>query len=210
MGQLPPPPGADERPVPSPWRIGWFGNLRCQRSLAYLAELASRMDGLVEIDLRGSIALPLQEMIGDALSRSPHMRFHGRYTHEELHDHYAAVHFAWAIDFYEAGLNSEWLLPNRLYEGCAFGAIPIAMAEVETGRWLKTHAIGVCLDEMEDAEAQLATMSVERYAALSRAVTSLPRELFVADRDECVRLVEQLVRAERRHGNEQRSGAALA
>ena len=40
------------------------------------------------------------------------------------------VHFTWAIDFYEAGANSDWLLPNRLYEGGAHGAVPIALAGV--------------------------------------------------------------------------------
>jgi succinoglycan biosynthesis protein ExoL len=34
---------------------------------------------------------------------------------------YGDVHFAWAIDWFEAGANSAWLLPNRIYEGGRHG-----------------------------------------------------------------------------------------
>ena len=32
-----------------PWRIGWFGALRCRKSLSILTEFAERMDGRVQI-----------------------------------------------------------------------------------------------------------------------------------------------------------------
>ena len=60
---------------------------------------------------------------------------------------YREVHFSWAIDFFEQGQNSEWLLPNRLYEGCRFGAVPISMGHTETGRFLDQQGIGVLLPE---------------------------------------------------------------
>ena len=69
---------------------------------------------------------------------------------------YGEVHFSWAIDFFEEGLNSKWLLPNRLYEGCRFGAVPIAMRETETGRFLADRHLGLLLDDASpDALAAL-------------------------------------------------------
>ena len=36
-----------------PWKIGWFGALRCRKSLTMLAEFSRLMEGRVEIVLRG-------------------------------------------------------------------------------------------------------------------------------------------------------------
>jgi hypothetical protein len=43
------------RPAP-PWRIGWFGVIRCRRSLALLASLVRGSEGKVEVVIRGRIA----------------------------------------------------------------------------------------------------------------------------------------------------------
>ena len=58
---------------------------------------------------------------------------------EDLSAIYNDVHFSWAIDFFEEGLNSSWLLPNRLYEGCLYGSVPIALAGTETARFLSAQ-----------------------------------------------------------------------
>ena len=59
---------------------------------------------------------------------------------------YGDMHFAWAVDFYEAGSNSDWLLPNKLYEAGLFGAVPIACRDVATGAWLAERGVGVLLE----------------------------------------------------------------
>ena len=95
------------------------------------------------------------------------MRFEGPYRNpEDLADIYGHVHFSWAIDFFEEGLNSNWLLPNRLYEGCRHGAVPIAMRQTETGRFLTGRGIGVLLDEpsAEGLQPSLGDMDTENYA----------------------------------------------
>ncbi|RYD98224.1 MAG: glycosyl transferase family 1, partial [Sphingomonadales bacterium] len=100
-------------PAAPPWRIGWFGILRCRQSLTALAAIAARLGDRVEIDLRGVIGLPIADMIDDILARHANIRFQGRYTNPgDLQQVYGQVHFAWAIDYYEQGLNSTWLLPN--------------------------------------------------------------------------------------------------
>src|SRR3712207_8090815 len=42
------------------------------------------------------------------------IRYVGTFRDEaHLAEMYRSVHFAWSMDFYEAGANSDWLLPNR-------------------------------------------------------------------------------------------------
>ena len=46
-------PGEVPSPNAPPWRIGWFGNLRCKQTLRTLAELARNSEGRVEILIAG-------------------------------------------------------------------------------------------------------------------------------------------------------------
>ena len=86
------------------------------------------MEGRFEIVLRGRPAYSEFTDFDGFVAAEPYLRFDGAYRNpEDLAAIYGEVHFSWAIDFFEEGLNSSWLLPNRLYEGCRYGAVPIAM-----------------------------------------------------------------------------------
>ena len=107
---------------------------------------------------------------------------------------YREVHFSWAIDFFEAGQNSEWLLPNRLYEGCRFGAVPISMGNTETGRFLNQQDIGVLLSQAtpEGLEAALGKMEEHRFGRLKARVLARNPRTWSYDRSDCRALVERL------------------
>ncbi|HTN64536.1 MAG TPA: glycosyl transferase family 1, partial [Devosia sp.] len=121
-----------------PVRIGWFGALRCARSLRALGDLAEAMDGGVEVVLRGRPALTEFDDFHAVVAGLRHLRFEGTYRNpDDLAAIYSDVHLAWAIDFFEAGQNSQWLLPNRIYEGCLHGAVPVALAGTETAAFLE-------------------------------------------------------------------------
>ena len=183
----PPPPSAP------PWRIGWFGVLRCRESLATLASIAGRLGDRVEIDLRGVIGVPIADMIEPILARHPNIRFHGRYRNpDDLRSIYGAVHFAWAIDLYEQGLNSSWLLPNRLYEGSGHGAVPIALAGVETAAWLQRYDMGLLVHRLTDIAGALDMMTPERHGTLRAQIAAAPRSLFFTEAAECADLVARL------------------
>lgn len=181
----PPPPGP-------PWRIGWLGAIRCRESLAILTDLAARRPDLVEVRIHGR---PAYAELGDFEARVgalENVRFAGPYQASDLPRLYGEVHFAWAIDFMEAGLNSAWLLPNRLYEASRFGAAPIALADVETGRELERLGVGLRIDSVADLEAVLDQMTPERHAALRRALEAAPRSAFVAEEADCRALVARI------------------
>lgn len=173
---------AARSPSGRPWRIGWFGVLRCRRSLHHLAELVRRFPGGVEVVLRGR---PSRTAIPDfdaVLADTPGLVFQGAYDRRtDLAAMYGSVHFTWAIDFFEAGANSDWLLPNRLYEGGLHGAVPIALGSVETGRWLERRGAGLLLDEplARSLPALFEGMDAGRYARAREAVARLPRSEFV-------------------------------
>ena len=109
---------------------------------------------------------------------------------------YGRVHFNWTIDYFEADGNSEWLLPNRLYEGGSFDVVPMALRRTETGRWLAKRKLGVRFSDPEsELETFLETLSAADYHVLKRACSQAARSLFVATQDDCDNLAMALGRA---------------
>lgn len=188
------------RLMPPPFRIGWYGALRCKRSFKMLADLSDHLGGKVKISLRGRPSPAIFPDIGQILTPHPHMSFGGPYTAADLPALYGDVHFAWCIDFYEDGANSEWLLPNRLYESAAYGAVPIALRSVETGRFLQRKGLGVTLGEADPAAlvALFSEMTSAQYAALHRAVIDSDPALWRAGLDDCRALVAAITRSDTR------------
>ncbi|MFB9949550.1 glycosyltransferase [Rhizobium puerariae] len=186
----PRPPKADR-----PWRIGWFGAIRCRKSLDILTEFAARMDGKVEIVLRGRPAHSEFDDFHATVNTAPHVEFHGAYRNpEDLAAIYQDVHFTWAIDFFEEGLNSSWLLPNRLYEGGLHGAVPIALSGTETGRFVGNRDIGVTIDSAmpETLAALFDGMTEARYDDLASRLAGVERNQWVTGPAECRALVARL------------------
>ena len=178
-----------------PWTIGWFGALRCRKSLQLLAEFSRRMEGRYEVVLRGRPAYSEFPDFDAFVGSEPHLRFEGAYRNpEDLARIYGEVHFAWAIDFFEEGLNSSWLLPNRLYEGCRYGAVPIAMRKTETGRFLAARQMGILLDEASVSALgeRLGDMNAGSYATARQKILAEDRGTWVSDLRDCRALVDRL------------------
>lgn len=187
-----------DRPAPPPgppWRIGWFGLLRCQRSLHLLADLCRRFPDRVRVELRGRPAITLRDELAAVVDATSGMTYHGPYERRtDLLDIYSDVHFCWTPDFYETGANSDWLLPNRLYEAGPAGCVPIAVASQETGRWLAERGVGVLLEEpIGEALAQwVPSINAQTYAAARDAVLRVPLSDFVDQREQARAFVDRL------------------
>ncbi|AMS39994.1 glycosyl transferase family 1 [Aminobacter sp. Y103A] len=190
-------------PAGEPWTIGWFGALRCRKSLELLAAFSRGTEGRFKVVLRGRPALSEFPDFHGFVASEPHLEFKGAYRNpEDMVDIYAQAHFAWAIDFFEEGQNSTWLLPNRLYESCRFGTVPIAMAGTETARFLERLDIGLMLPEPSAsalAEA-LSGMTSERYAALRGEVLARDPRNWICDLADCRALVAKLERVAAQNG----------
>ncbi|WDR03545.1 hypothetical protein PSQ19_05500 [Devosia algicola] len=188
-------PALVPNPEQGPLRIGWFGALRCARSLKALGQLSDAMDGGIEVVLRGRPAVTEFDDFHREVDARSYMRFEGGYRNpDDLVAIYQGVHLVWAIDFFEAGQNSMWLLPNRLYEGCLHGAIPVALAGTETAAFIERLGIGIVLPDIEPQTLRtvLGDLAQERLAKLAGAVQTLQPSHFAVAADECRTLVEKL------------------
>jgi len=164
-----------------------------------LCSLARGAAGKVEIIIRGRPTKVVFDDFDELIARFPHVHFAGPYhSPADLPAIYGDVHFTWAIDYYEAGQNSTWLLPNRIYEGSLYGTVSIALAGIETGRWLAKRGAGVILDE--PVEQQLIDffryLDNKTYSKLAGQVEALPRADLVSGQADCCALVEALCAAQ--------------
>ena len=190
---LPLPIHVPVRSTSQPWMIGWFGIIRCKKSLETLADIVRQNPGRVEVVIRGRPALDEIPNFHDVIAATPGLSFGGAYTSpDDLASLYNPIHFVWAIDMYEEGLNSSWLLPNRLYEGGAYGAVPFAIEGVEIANYLNNNAIGVVLPQPLKASLNtfLAELTPATYLQLAAAVQALPASHWICMESDCTKLIE--------------------
>jgi succinoglycan biosynthesis protein ExoL len=165
--------------------IGWFGMLRCRKTLEQLAKVAGESEGRIEVVIAGIPSPAEFPDFADRVAALPGLRYLGPFRQEDLARLYGAVDFVWAIDYFEEGLNSDWLLPNRLYEGLAHGVVPIALRHVETGRWLARHSVGLLVDDpVAELPRLLAGLTPSKHADLRGAIAALPEAALFQTRAE--------------------------
>lgn len=187
--------GPPRRPGP-PWRIGWFGMLRCRRSFELLRELAFRLGDTVEVVLAGRPSHRELPDFENRVAQTPGFSFLGEYEPDDVGKLYRDVHFAWGIDYFQQGGNSEWLLPNRVYECGRHGGVPVALRSTETGRWLDNRQLGLVVqDPVQDLEDFLRRLDAGAYLQLEARSRQAPRDWFAASEDECHDLLHALAAA---------------
>jgi succinoglycan biosynthesis protein ExoL len=184
---------------PPPWIVGWFGVLRCRRSLDILQKLAARRPHGVTIHIRG---LPSEtdgitkDLLDEVSARTKNIRYFGVYQNpEDLAKIYGAVDLTWAVDFSASGANSDWLIPNRLYEGGLHGIPAIARKDTATGDIVENDTRGWSLAEPfeESLDAFLDKLDAETYSTMAARLHAKDRSAFV-DISDTARLLTELSR----------------
>lgn len=178
-----------------PLVIGWFGILRCAQSLRCLDALCHAAEGRVRLVLRGRPARDALPEFDRIVAENPHIEFHGAYRYpEDLPKIYAGVDLAWLVDRFDVGANSDWLLPNRLYESCGYGAVPIGLSGTEAGAYLARRGLGLSLPALTPGTlaAMLANIDRAGLTAMRARIEAVSSDEWHSTRQDCVRLVREL------------------
>jgi succinoglycan biosynthesis protein ExoL len=95
------------------------------------------------------------------------------------------VHFTWAVDYTDAGFNSDWLIPNRIYEGGLHGTVMLARSDTATGDLVKKLELGWTFQEpiADSVVACLEHLNPHAYQAARGRVEATPRSCFVDEKD---------------------------
>jgi succinoglycan biosynthesis protein ExoL len=86
------------------------------------------------------------------------------------------------------------LLPNRLYEGCAQGVVPLALDGTEVAARLRTLGIGVIAQGAREDALRTALVGVDRaaMAGLRDRLAVVPRATWEAGPEDSLALVALL------------------
>lgn len=180
---------------PSPGKpitIGWFGMLRCERTLEVVSSMAAQAEGRLNILIAGKPSPAVFADFEKSIAGKSGIEYVGAYRYSDLPALYGRCHFAWTIDWFEEGENSSWLLPNRIYEAVAHGSVPIALSGIEVGRWLSARKAGLLVESADELPEILLDMSTSRLAEYQAAIAAIPRTDVVADDRDCRALVSRL------------------
>lgn len=175
--------------------IGWFGILRCAESLRCLDALCQQGAGRIKLVLRGRPALDAIPDFHRTVRENPHITFHGAYSYpDDLPQIYGEVDIAWLIDRLDAGANSDWLLPNRLYESGAHGVVPLALEGTETGQHIRKSGLGLLLPVLDPQRLTelLAGVDDTRLAALRARIVAQDASTWRVTQEDCTALVDVL------------------
>lgn len=168
-----------------PLSVGWVGSIRCAPSLKILMETADQLGAAVEINIHGNIhhhALP--DFDREVAARS-NVFYHGPYSYPaDLADVYGNCDVVWAQDLWQRGANSDWLLPNRIYEAGWFGCPCIAVSDSQTGRRIAEDQLGFTIPKPDaDHLCQLLnSVSRDELARVSDQILEMPDARFLLDR----------------------------
>ncbi len=170
---------ADSTPI----RLGWVGILRCARTLDLMKKIADTLGDQVEIKVHGKPGIWTEAELRQLIAPHSNITFHGAYeAPRDLPEIYGGLDLIWSGDFMEAGFNSVWLLPNRIYEGGYFAVPAIAPSGTQTAAWISEHNSGFIVDEpledtlvqlLKDLSAQKSPITLRRNDLISAAETIL-------------------------------------
>lgn len=162
-------------------RLGWVGTIRCEPSFKILLDVARAMPLDVRIEIFGVIHHHVIPDFEKRLKAQPNMTYHGPYSYPSgLCDVYRACDVVWAQDLWQRGANSDWLLPNRIYEAAWYGCPTIALSTTETGRKIKQGHLGYTIDiaTSEALVELLQTLSPKMILATAQDILDMPNAQF--------------------------------
>lgn len=166
----------------APLRIGWIGTIRCAPSLALLAAVADRMGDRVRIEVHSVVHHHALPGFAATVAARPNIIVQGAYDYpQDLPRIYGGVDLVWAQDLWQAGTNSDWLLPNRIYEASWAGCPSLAVAGTETGRRVAGDGLGWVIDRAEPALlcALIASLTPQQITDRGQSLLDRPAADFV-------------------------------
>ena len=144
-------------------RIGYFGLLRCNRSIEILLDLADDSDEF-HIVFRG-ILFGINDELVERINLNKNTSFHGPYhSPEDLRDLYQDIDVSWICYPYSEKKvgNWQWARTNRYYEGGYFEVPMVASSHTVDGNNVLLKRIGWCIDLSNPDMAKKALVCLTR------------------------------------------------
>ncbi|WGV98434.1 hypothetical protein QF117_00245 [Vibrio sp. YMD68] len=185
--------------------ITWNGAIRCHRSLQILSQVTRKLEGKVTVTIWGKPAYTEFSDFEALVNNEPYIKFKGPYSFpDDLAKIYQQADFNWTLDFFEEGGNSEWLLPNRIYEGGLFNVPPIYRANTFMAEVLNDLDLGISIDDdfSQSLSGFLASVNEASYQSLHKKMEAVPSSRWCYDNVQCLSLIQLLSQQALKNNND--------
>ncbi|TXN37624.1 glycosyltransferase family 4 protein [Flagellimonas hymeniacidonis] len=162
--------------------IGYFGLLRCSKSIRVLTRLASNYPNNIKLFVAG------YSLVDDAkfakLISLKNVEYFGEYKSPgNLFEIYSKVDLVWSVyPFPNVGeLNWKWARTNRFYESCYFRKPMIALEGSADGDIVREHKIGFTVEDVSEDEIVRCVWenSHENFELYQQNIFNLPEEVYL-------------------------------
>jgi len=166
----------------TPIVIGWFGTIRCLDSLKVLVALARERPDRILIKIAGVPSRIGRSRFLAMINGLSNIHYIGPYdASKDLPSLYTGVHFNWVSDFSDKSDNSQWLLPNRIYEGGYFQVPALSVGNSYCSEIVVERSLGVNLAELSSGALVefFDNMNAKRYSELKKIMKANKSANFV-------------------------------
>ena len=163
-----------------------------------LAAVADALGDGIEVHIHGIVHYHALPDFDATIASRPNIILHGPYAYpDDLAQIYGGLDVVWAQDLWQTGNNSDWLLPNRIYEASWAGCPSVAVATTETGRRVSDDALGWVVDAPTPAAllGLLGGLDRAEIAARGQALLDRPAQDFVQSADDPTDVIAKVQQA---------------
>lgn len=178
-------------------RIGYFGLLRCEKTLLILGQLLKEYPGQFEIKVYGRFTVDHEKI--DEFLALPDVGYFGEYVWPtDLPSMYSSVDIVWACYPYDSITpgNWQWAMTNRYYESCYFSKPMIVMDDSGDNNQVIRYKIGLSYDlSSASITQQIAKdLTQEKIASITANYRNLPKSayMFSTEHSEFVQRIRSL------------------
>ncbi|TVQ00264.1 MAG: hypothetical protein EA359_16095 [Balneolaceae bacterium] len=174
-----------------PMVLGFFGIIRCPRSLKFLYKFLETSNGKFHLYIRGMFLVP--EQFKELILTSPFVEFGGSYLYpDELSEMYGKIDILWAAQ--QLGeAHTKLSRTNRFYQGCYFKKPMITQAGTKDDEIVAGSNLGLSIDLNQPEQSMELLRNIDDVKRLDwqNNLNKVPKEVFLIT-DEYQELIQKL------------------
>lgn len=164
---------------PPKFKIGYFGLIRCRKSIELLLKLATKAEGRIKIVLRG-VFLGTEDF-EPIIRNHPFAEYEGPFINpDDLSEMHFHVDFSWLVHAHSRE-NTKWSRIFRFYHASYYKRPMIAQEDSQDGQVVKELDIGLTIDIFEsdrsiDKLLSITNLQIQKW---QNNLNGLPQSLSV-------------------------------
>lgn len=175
-------------------RIGFFGVLRCYRTLEVLKRLMTEYEDKFELYIRGIISQGKD--IVDEMKLLDNVKVEGEYkVPDDLPSMYNQIDIIWACYPYKGKeiSNRMWAKTTRFYEACYFKKPMITLKGTQDSYYVTDKGIGLVLDlsDIDSSVEQLSKLTLKEINEMVKCYNEVSADVYTYS-NEHEKLIEKL------------------